>query len=239
MTDTTSSRGSGDGGSLADEAIALSSDVAQFSLRVLLQARDIAAGRIAGEPGGPATHVAERALHLAGRALAAPPTLARAIATAAGHPAPAGIVAAKTLALVAIRPEPQSIMAGMMLDLLADLAVLPPEVVAQAEIFGGEMALPPEAALQAFDALAARGYAVFGVERWVRAGKAVEWMGTSDYEATRCRSLADWAEYVSCCLASAKAFVEWGSAVRGALFNYTWGDKEFRSAVNAESTKAK
>jgi len=122
--------------------------------------------------------------------------------------------------------------------LMHDLAVLPTWIATKAVILLGEATFAPADALAAFDALAARSYAVFGIECWMPVGRAVKLVGISEYDDMQCfQSAASWAENVACCLAGAREFVGEFPEVKGALFNYSWGDEAVCSAFRTGSTE--
>ena len=163
---------------------------------------------------------------------------AKAIAGITTLPYPLDEVAVKTKDRSTTLPTSLEVAAVKTIYLMQDLAVLPTWIATRAVILLGAAAFAAADALAAFDALAARSDAIFAVECWVPAGRQVEWVGVSDYDETqRCRSAGSWAEDVACCLAGARTYVRACSKVKGALFNYAWGDEALSSAVGTGSAE--
>ena len=80
----------------------------------------------------------------------------------------------------------------------------------------GEMAWPPDAAIEVIDYMANAGEAVVGVEWWRDVRGMATWEATSNYH---CDHSLPHSEYVAACAKGAKDFIEQFRNEPGALFN--------------------
>lgn len=133
------------------------------------------------------------------------------------------VITAKLITLVRSTPYQLGDIAAKMLALIEDLAELPAGLASKAIIIGGEIAFTGSDALAAFDWLARKNAAIFGVELWLQEGSMPIWLATSDYQTKQCQDISDWEEYVWCCSSGASKFVNQFLSIEGALFNYSWG----------------
>jgi hypothetical protein len=114
-----------------------------------------------------------------------------------------------------------------LLLLVNDLSVLPVELAVRVVSIVSEPAFGPADTLRAFECLAARNYAIHGVEFWLKTDKGPYWQASSNFELETCADLKkeDWPAYAACCRRSATEFVQRFAEpnVVGTLFIYTWG----------------